>query len=233
MGQDKIWDYFQNESKESFEGSIGRLNALMKLIRPGEKVLNIGIGAGIFEHLAIDRGVDVYSLDPNSATVAEIGRMHGLGEKARAGSAAAIPFEDNTFDAVVMSEVIEHIPVEELDSSLREVCRILKTGGRLIGTVPAKEDLRKQMIVCPDCGHRFHRWGHVQSFDLNKMRDTLQPLFDIEVLEWRFLPSWSVMTWKGKLETTVLYIFRMFGAGLANESILFSVIKKPALMSRF
>jgi|SRR3989344_1884987 len=227
MGQEKIWDYFQNESKESFVGSIGRLNAVVKLIRPGEKVLNIGIGAGIFEQLAIEKGVDVYSLDPNSATVAEIGRVHGLGEKARVGFVAAIPFDDATFDAVVMSEVVEHIPVEDLDPSLREVRRVLRTGGRLIGTVPANEDLREQMMVCPDCGHRFHRWGHVQSFDLNKMSITLQPLFDIEILEQRFLPSWSAMAWKGRLETTVLYFFRMFGAKLANESILFSAAKRP------
>jgi len=226
MGQDKIWDVFQNEYKESFLGGIGRLKAIVKLIRPRQKVLNIGIGAGIFEELALERGIDVYALDPNSKTVAEIGRRLELGSKAQVGLVSAMPFADAMFDAVVMSEVIEHLSVDEVEVSLREVHRVLAVGGRLIGTVPAREDLRKQISVCPNCGHQFHRWGHAQSFDLTKMRSTLERLFEIEMLEHRFLPSWSVMNWKAKLETAVLCMFRMLGVELTNENILFVAVKR-------
>jgi ubiquinone/menaquinone biosynthesis C-methylase UbiE len=224
--QDRIWEYFQSNSKESFEGSIGRARFLVRLIRSGDKVLNIGIGAGIFERLAREKGIDVYSLDPDSATVATINQKYGSRDMARTGSADAIPFEDSEFDAVVMSEVIEHIPADKLESSLHEVSRVLRKNGRLLGTVPAKENLRKNTIVCPSCGHQFHRWGHAQSYDLMKMRRTLESLFGIEVLEQRFFPSWSTMNWKGRLENGILLVLHKLGVELANENILFVASKR-------
>lgn len=45
-----------------------------------------------------------------------------------------LPFKDATADAVIISNVLEHIPTPEL--FLRECMRILKPGGKIIGTVP-------------------------------------------------------------------------------------------------
>lgn len=45
-----------------------------------------------------------------------------------------IPVEDESFDAVLCSEVIEHIPYPEM--AVKEISRILKTGGELILTAP-------------------------------------------------------------------------------------------------
>jgi SAM-dependent methyltransferase len=45
-----------------------------------------------------------------------------------------IPVDDGHFDAVLMSEVVEHL--EDPESSLAEVRRVLKPGGRLVATMP-------------------------------------------------------------------------------------------------
>lgn len=45
-----------------------------------------------------------------------------------------IPFEDNCFDGILTSEVLEH--VFNLDVVLDELCRVLKPGGKILITVP-------------------------------------------------------------------------------------------------
>ena len=48
--------------------------------------------------------------------------------------AAAIPFNDGSFDAVICAEVLEHVP--DPRPVLGEAFRTLKTGGRLVATAP-------------------------------------------------------------------------------------------------
>jgi SAM-dependent methyltransferase len=50
------------------------------------------------------------------------------------GSAFALPFKDGSFDCVMSSQVIEHIPFDE--SIFSEMCRVLRTGGMLILGTP-------------------------------------------------------------------------------------------------
>lgn len=47
---------------------------------------------------------------------------------------AAIPVEDDRFDAIVFNQVLEHLPAPLL--TLRELRRVLKPGGRMICTAP-------------------------------------------------------------------------------------------------
>lgn len=70
----------------------------------------------------------------------------------------ALPFPDATFDAVLCTEVIEHIP--DPTEIIREMHRVLKPGGRLIATIPWSA--------------RFH----YQPFDYHRYTPSmLQPLF--------------------------------------------------------
>jgi len=46
----------------------------------------------------------------------------------------ALSFEDDSFDAYISCDVLEHLP--DLDGALREAARILKPGGAFVGTVP-------------------------------------------------------------------------------------------------
>ena len=48
--------------------------------------------------------------------------------------AAALPFAANSFDTVLLFEVLEHVP--QATQSLSEIARVLKSGGRLLLTVP-------------------------------------------------------------------------------------------------
>jgi len=174
MRQDRIWEHFQNEGVGSFDGNRGRLHWLARQIRPGERVLNIGLGNAAFETFAQQRGAEVYCLDPDPRAVARAAADLGLGSRAMAGRSDAIPLPDRHLDVVVMSEVLEHLTEAELAATLREIRRVLRPRGRFLGTVPAFDDLAANMVVCPHCAGRFHRWGHLRSFDSAQLELTLR-----------------------------------------------------------
>ncbi len=95
-------------------------------------VLDVGCGEGQVARLAARQGsrqgsVRVVGVDPTWGQVVEASARGGGPAYARAG-AAALPFADSTFDAVVACLVFEHI--REVDEAIAEVARVLRPGGR-------------------------------------------------------------------------------------------------------
>lgn len=200
MNQDKLWDAFQTdpELRQTFR-AVPRLRRLLAEIRTHERVLNIGVGDGAFERLALVRGLAVSSLDPSEGTIRRLREAYGLGQNAQVGSVADIPFPPESFDVVVMSEVMEHLDDATLDAALEQVARVLKPNGQLLGTVPAEEDLRAGLTVCPGCGTRFHRWGHLQSFTPESLRKRLTTHFEILDVRRCWFPDYADLNWKGRV----------------------------------
>jgi SAM-dependent methyltransferase len=101
---------------------------------PGARVLNAGAGQGSFSVRLADRGFDVTSVDESEAAV-EVLRGRLPGTQVRQADVTSLPFADETFDAAVLGEVLEHVSDDE--RALREVGRILRRGGVLAVSVPA------------------------------------------------------------------------------------------------
>lgn len=224
--QDAIWDYFQNEAPESFEGSGARIEFLVSRVgRAGAKVLNIGVGSGIFEREAINRSLDVYSLDPSPVSIEKLRKELGLGQKAQAGYGQDMPFESGYFDTVVISEVFEHLTKEITGQTLAEINRVLKKGGKIIGTVPAREDLSAQIVVCPDCSKRFHRWGHQQRFEVKNVVSMLSQHFTLLDAHERPFIYFKGMNWKGKAVGLIKFVLWKLGIHGSDENIYFEASK--------
>ena len=200
MDQTRIWEHFQNEGADSCAGARPRLRYLASRVARGESVLDIGVGDGAFERFASARGVRVHVLDPDRRAVDRVREELDLGERARAGFATAIPWADGSFDTVVVSEVLEHLDDPTLEGSLLEIRRVLRPGGRILGTVPADEDFDAQVVICPDCGKRFHRWGHARRFDLPGLRATLATRFETVEVSRRWFVAWSRLNVRGRLQ---------------------------------
>ncbi|MGE5639486.1 MAG: class I SAM-dependent methyltransferase [Clostridia bacterium] len=178
MEQSQIWRYFQQHAPGTFDNSTPRLDYVCRLLRRGSTILNVGIGGAILERLASARGMRVVTIDPDPPSLLRCaGHSSGV-----AGRIDALPFAPGSFDAVVASEVLEHLGDEVLRPGLGEIARVLRPGGRFIGTVPAEEPLEDGLTVCPDCGHRFHRWGHVQSFSARRLNELLSASFAVDRL---------------------------------------------------
>lgn len=98
----------------------------------GHHVLDVATGAGYIAAAASDRGAQAIGLDFSSSQV-ELARLVYPGVTFQQGTAESLPFEDATFDAVVMGFGMNHLPDAELAAA--EAYRVLKPGGWFSFTV--------------------------------------------------------------------------------------------------
>jgi len=225
--QEKIWQHFQSVAPESFEEAKPRMDFLVKQLsikkgQPLPSVLNIGIGDGYFEKKLQQRDWDIHTLDPNEAVIQE---MIALGIKGHQGYIEKMPFEDERFDFVVASEVMEHLTDEQRHQGLCEIKRVLKKGGLFLGTVPYSENLKASQVVCPSCGELFHRWGHQKSFDLNFLSEDLSQYFKVLEKRKTAFVSFKGRSLSGKIKTLLKLILAKCGEMIATPIIYFCVEK--------
>lgn len=224
MEQGKIWRYFQSVHPESFSGAAPRLSHLVDRLPRASVVVNIGVGSGQFERLAQARGHQVISIDPDALSLHSAHQeSHGIA--ACAGRIQAIPLAKSCVDAVVASEVLEHLGDEVLFSGLAEIRRVLKPGGIFLGTVPFEEDLLASEVVCPCCGAVFHKVGHVRSFGFQSMAKVLATQFERSVLRRiAFMNTTDLRLWK-RVFASVRNLLVQHGILTRETSLVFEAHK--------
>lgn len=151
---------------ENYPFARSRVVPVIYEILDGTKVLDIGCNSGEFiKYLKEKKGCDVYGVDI-SAKVIDLCKAKGL-ENVQVVDAEKLPFPDSTFDYVTLMEVLEHLhdPVKYL----KEIRRVLKKTGSLIGTCPHKN---LERVIWDD--HRFHH----QYYDEKGIRAHLGEVFE-------------------------------------------------------
>jgi ubiquinone/menaquinone biosynthesis C-methylase UbiE len=102
----------------------------------GERVLELGPGPGLTTDILRQRFASITSIeiDPRLATSLR-SRLHGTNVEVVEGSAAEMPFLDESFSGVVSFTMLHHVPSPELQDQLfREAHRVLKPQASFVAT---------------------------------------------------------------------------------------------------
>ncbi len=148
-------------------------------IRSGDRVLDAGAGFGRHAFEAARRGARVVALDyaehEVESTRATFAAMFEAGEIAAEnltgvmrGDATALPFPDDSFDAIVTSEVLEHI--QDDVRALGEFARVLKPGGILAATVPSWLPEKINWMLSDEYHAPFVPGGHVRIYSATELK---------------------------------------------------------------
>lgn len=117
----------------------------LRYVRPrvvsGDRILDLGCGPGsLWPRLSeLPKPAALVGVDISPGMVAEARRRYPQGafEVARAHD---LPFPNGSFDVVIASSVLHHIPDAHLEGALEEIVRVLDEHGRLIGREPTHND---------------------------------------------------------------------------------------------
>lgn len=145
-------------------------------LKAGQRVLDLGCGEG--RHLialSISEEVDAIGVDLSPSDLATAReRMAEFSSEVPVpglfavlcGDALRLPFEDNSFDAVICSEVLEHIP--DYRGALDELSRIIKPGGYFCTSVPRSWCEK----ICWALSRDYHQTlgGHLRIFNAADLR---------------------------------------------------------------
>ncbi len=106
----------------------------INLIKPNknDKILDVGCGVGYFSKLLTNYGAEVWGTDINPDSVKICKQT--IGPNFFVGNASKLEFEDNSFDKILCSEVLEHLKDDK--GAVREMFRVLKPNGTIVITVP-------------------------------------------------------------------------------------------------
>jgi SAM-dependent methyltransferase len=103
---------------------------------PAARVLDVGCGDGRHIATAARRGCVAVGLDYDASELRKARtRLDGACVDLIVGDATRLPFRDAAFNAVICTETLEHLPDDA--SAIREIARVLRRGGSLLGAVPS------------------------------------------------------------------------------------------------
>ena len=146
-------------------------------IQPG-RLLEIGCGNG--QHLALfqSRGWIVEGQEVDQKAAKQI--YNRLGIKVHLGAVEYLGLREETYDAIIMNHVIEH--VHDPVGLLMECRRLLKPGGLLVAVTPNSES-RGHRVFC-SCWRGLEPPRHLRLFSLNTLKRVAQQAGFMKISSW-------------------------------------------------
>ncbi|MCD9155104.1 class I SAM-dependent methyltransferase [Aeromicrobium duanguangcaii] len=147
----------------------------------GTRFIDVGAGAGRHSYEALRRGAHVTAFDLDEVELKGVENMFGAMElegevppggsgQVKVGNILEMPYEDGSFDVVLASEILEHVPEDV--QAISELERILAPGGVLAVTVPRWLPER----ICWALSDEYHanEGGHIRIYKADELRAKLE-----------------------------------------------------------
>lgn len=168
----------KNSYKKFFYGN--RFSNVFTALSPkkGEKILDIGAGSGYYSFHALRKGALVTASDISQNYLSQAKKLCKGKIETVVASSEKLPFKDNIFDKILMSEVIEHTP--KYRESVKEAIRVLKPGGIAVITTPNKKSYMNYFYKIKKSKKKYTFDEHVVEFDLATFKNLLRKYSTIQ-----------------------------------------------------
>jgi len=146
------------------------------------KILDAGCGTG--KTLDECRAYNIYGIDFSGEAI-KYCELRGLNKLVR-GSICKLPFKKDSFDVVISLDVLYHKNVADDLETLKELCRVMHKGGRLLLNLPAYDFLRSRHDEAVHTKRRYNvkglKWKLEEAgFEIEKITYRNTILFPIAV----------------------------------------------------
>jgi 2-polyprenyl-3-methyl-5-hydroxy-6-metoxy-1,4-benzoquinol methylase len=129
------------KSDEKVAFQYGRLLSFVETVSPDARILDAGCGAGPALRFLKHRGFIPYGSDLIEYPLQQARKIIPDARLTQCDSDKALPYRNESFDIILMSEVIEHVSSPEF--TLRECLRVLRNKGAVALTTPNLWDVRR------------------------------------------------------------------------------------------
>lgn len=155
----------------------------------GIKILDLGCGRGRHAVYLAKKGFEIFAVDASPAAL-EItkkqAQKHRVKVKTYKADMSSLPFKDCFFDGVVSINVIHHNILPDIERTVLELKRVLKSNGILLMTLLSKKDFRfglgKKLGPCTFILKNDPEEGIIHSFFTRKMVKRLLNQFTIKTI---------------------------------------------------
>lgn len=154
---------------------------------PGQRILDVGSGAGSFAGYPVRCAVVAFDEDQDAFRSAAEHRPEGYCRVF--GKSHVMPFAAASFDLVICHHVLEH--VSGLEETLREIRRVLKAGGRFYAAVPNGYGLCDRIYR-----YVFNGGGHVNRFRRKQLAELIEGEVGLRLTGWQKLYSSFAYLWR-------------------------------------
>lgn len=153
---------------------VESLMLLLNYIPKSSKILDVGCSPGYLTSAIKLLGFNVKGVDLDPDTVT---KFNNIEVKKCNIEEEILPFNDDTFDCIIFSEVLEHISYNKIQHTLDELHRVLKKSGFLLMSTPNLACIENRVFLlfggCQFLGGGIINPHHVREYTMKEIRNML------------------------------------------------------------
>jgi ubiquinone/menaquinone biosynthesis C-methylase UbiE len=164
-----------------------RIEMCLARCRGGERILEVGFGAGVTFLNLHELYKEIHGLDLNASVeeVEAVFEARQIETRLVNGDVLSLPYADDFFDTVLLISILEHLKPAEQVPAFEEIRRVLKPAGQVVYGVP----IERRLMVLAFRAMGFDIREHHFSTEKDVLDAASQILEKVQVVQMRSVPS--------------------------------------------